>query len=145
MNLEQQGYRVYLPMHQARLRMQYKPVVEPLFPRYLFIALNTDTDNWGPIRSTRGVAKLVRFGGWPAKVPMELVELLQSQEQDRLANEPALPQFNPGDNVQIMDGVMSGYEGIFDAKTGSKRATVLLNISDRYTRVQVSLESLEKQ
>jgi len=144
-HLDQQAYRVYLPTHHARrrLRTQYTFVTEPLFPRYLFIALNTETDNWGPIRSTRGVAKLIRFGGIPAKVPTELVELLKEQEMDRLQDGVSLPQFKKGDRVQIMEGVMAGYEGIFDAKTGTKRAAVLLGIADRYTRVQVSLESLE--
>ncbi len=147
MNLEQQGYCAYLPFHKTRrrFRMQYKFVVEPLFPRYLFIALNTGTDDWGPIRSTRGVAKLVRFGGMPAKVPTELIELLKEQEKNRVQDELPLPQFKRGDRVQIMEGVMAGYEGVFDEKTGAKRASVLLGIADRYTRIQVSLESLEIQ
>ena len=140
-NLEQQAYQVYLPMHRThrRFRMQRTLVTEPLFPRYLFIALNTETDNWSPIRSTRGVAKLVRFGGMPAKVPTELVELLKEQEKDRLQDELQLPQFEPGDRVQIMEGVLAGYQGIFDAKTGSQRASILLGIADQYLRVQVSL------
>jgi len=145
MNLERQAYPVYLPMHCTRRRVgiQLRQVTEPLFPRYLFIALNAETDNWGPIRSTRGVANLVRFGGVPAKVPSELVDLLKEQEQDRLSDTQPLPAFKSGQRVEIMDGVMSGYEGIFEAKTGSKRATVLLGIADQYTRVQVPLESLE--
>ncbi len=145
-NLERQGYHAYLPFHKTRRRsrMQYKLVMEPLFPRYLFIALNTETDDWGPIRSTRGVVKLVRFGGMPARVPPELVELLKAEEKYRLQDEVPLPQFVRGDRVQIMDGVMSGYEGVFDANTGSKRATVLLGVADRYTQVQVALESLER-
>ena len=42
-NLEQQAYQTYLPTHRARrrLRTQYTLVTEPLFPRYLFIALNS--------------------------------------------------------------------------------------------------------
>jgi len=91
------------------------------------------------------VAKLVRFGGIPAKVPTELVELLREQESGRLQDEVLLHQFKQGDRVQIMEGVMAGYEGIFEAKTGSQRASVLLGIADRYTRVQVSLESMEKR
>ena len=88
---------------------------------------------------------MVRFGGLPAKIPTELVELIKGQEADRLQDDMSLPQFKHGDRVQIMEGVMAGYEGIFDAKTGAKRASVLLGIADRYTSVLVSLESLEKQ
>src|SRR3989338_3344929 len=78
-NLERQGYQVYLPFIELRKRRgtQYKIITEPLFPRYLFIYLSDQTDNWGPIRSTYGVTSLVRFGGIPASVPDVLIDTLQ--------------------------------------------------------------------
>lgn len=38
---------------------------------------------------------------------------------------------------------MSGYEGIFLAKTGKERVIVLLEIAGKYARVQVSPHQLE--
>jgi transcriptional antiterminator RfaH len=35
---------------------------EALFSRYLFVELNRTDSNWVPLRSTRGVSGLVRFG-----------------------------------------------------------------------------------
>ena len=54
-NLKRQGYETYLPLVRTRRRRQgqYVSLVEPMFPRYLFIHLSDQTDNWGPIRSTR--------------------------------------------------------------------------------------------
>jgi len=80
-NLARQGYGVYLPRVRLMRKRQGRPVaiIEPLFPRYLFIQLDTQSDNWGPIRSTFGVASLVRFGNEPAKVPDNFVAHLKSQ------------------------------------------------------------------
>ena len=73
-NLKRQGYETYLPLIRTRRRRQgqYVSLVEPMFPRYLFIHLSDQTDNWGPIRSTLGVSGLVRFGDLPAQVPGRL-------------------------------------------------------------------------
>ncbi len=77
-NLERQGYDTYLPMARIRRRRLGKGAnrIEPLFPRYLFIKLDTQTDNWSPIRSTLGVSNLVKFGMHPSIVPEALIELL---------------------------------------------------------------------
>src|SRR3989338_8629396 len=82
LNLKRQGYRSYLPFTLERRRHQgtYHLIKTPMFPRYLFIQLNKETDNWSPIRSTKGVTDLVRFGGCPAKVPNDLIETLSQKE-----------------------------------------------------------------
>ncbi len=142
-NLQRQNYQTYLPWmqrHQRRLG-RYTWVKEPVFPRYLFILLDSENDNWGPIRSTRGVSTLVRFGGVPAKVPTDFIQFLQNNSQ--LDSEKKAPEFRPGDSVQILDGVMAGYAGIFEAKSGAKRVTLLLDVVGKATRVEVSADSID--
>jgi len=71
-NLEQQGYQCYLPTLLTEILRQGSLTVknEPLFPRYLFIRLGQGpaTQSWAPIRSTKGVSRVVSFGlsllGW---------------------------------------------------------------------------------
>lgn len=55
---------------------------EPLFPRYLFIRFGRgdSAPSWTPIRSTKGVSRLVSFGVEPAKVADRLVDTLRAQE-----------------------------------------------------------------
>lgn len=43
------------------VRGSRQAIVESLFPGYLFIAL-AENANWAPLRSTRGVNRLVAFG-----------------------------------------------------------------------------------
>jgi len=85
----------------------------------------------------------VRFGGLPAKVPDNLLDTLRLQEDQRM-EEVISEDFQVGDLVEVMDGVMAGYEGVFQERVSSKRAAILLNIVDHYTTVQVSIDGLEK-
>ena len=38
--------------------------MEPLFPGYIFLRLSKENDDWGPIRSSRGVIGVVKFGSY---------------------------------------------------------------------------------
>jgi transcriptional antiterminator RfaH len=144
-NLERQGYPSYLPLIQSRKRRKgrYVPVIEPMFPRYLFVHLSDETDNWGPIRSTIGVANLVRFGMQAARVPDSLIEIMNAREQGGVQT-LAPPDFKPGDQVRIVEGVMAGYEALFQARTGKERVVLLLQLAqDRTARIQVSANDIE--
>ena len=55
LNLERQHYYVYCPS----ALINQKNVV--LFPGYLFIQLDSEMQNWSPIKSTKGVLNFVRF------------------------------------------------------------------------------------
>lgn len=143
--LSRQGYGVYLPMTQqtrkrGARRMTY---IEPLFPRYLFIHLNSCTDDWGPIRSTVGVSALVRFGMQPALVPEDLIGLLRSRESESGLHVWVMPGLRAGQTVRVTDGALQDYEGIFVAGNGRERAVVLLDILGRKVRASIHPNQLE--
>jgi transcriptional antiterminator RfaH len=98
-NLINQGYECVLPEYQCeRLRHGVRMLRnEPLFPRYLFIHLDTVSMNWGPIRSTYGVIGLVRFGGVPASMPEGMVEAVMNR------GAPQQNLFIAGDRVSITE------------------------------------------
>lgn len=134
LNLQRQGFDTYLPLLQMQKRQRnlYQIVTEPLFPRYLFISLNPKIDDWSKIRSTRGCISLVRFGELPASVPDSLIQKLKLSEMSRVANEIE-PGFKSGDKVQIIDGLLAGYEGIVTSKNNQQRVTLLLSIAQTHT------------
>ena len=145
MNLERQGYTVYLPLVRQARRHKGRviTVVLPMFPRYLFIQLDRQTDNWGPIRSTFGVVSIVRFGQTAAAVPEDLITLLRSREDESGIQILPLEQYRRGTKVRITEGGFAGYEGIFVAHSGGERVTVLLQVLGRYTRARVELGAIE--
>ncbi len=86
-NLSRQGFECYLPMLRVEKIRNRKPalVAEAMFPRYLFIRLDTSDSgqSWSPIRSTLGVNQMVKLGGQPAKVGAQLIDLIRFRETSR--------------------------------------------------------------
>ena len=81
-NLLRQGFQVYLPRIRMRQRRrgQWIDAVEVLFPRYIFIRVDTLRRSTAAVRSTRGAVGLVRFGGQPAVVPDAVMDALRQRE-----------------------------------------------------------------
>ena len=143
-NLLRQGYETYLPLLQTKQRKQgrYVAVVEAMFSRYLFINLSCTTDNWSPIRSTIGVANMVRFNGLPSRVPAELIASIKSLEDEQGLYKLPEKEFKAGDSVDIIDGIFAGLKGIFQARTSQERVIVLLDIAGQFTRVSMNKNEL---
>lgn len=145
-NLEQQGYQCYLPtipsekIHQGLLAVGD----EPLFPRYLFIhlGLGDSAKSWGPIRSTKGVGRLVSFGIEPAKVDEALIAYLKAQE----ASVQDTPErfFRQGERVRLTEGAFAGIEGIYQVAEGERRVMVLIELLSKPVSVRVSPAGLRK-
>lgn len=146
LNLQQQGYACYLPILPAeKLRQGMLTVIdEPLFPRYLFIRLDRSESgqSWGPIRSTRGVSRLVTFGTEPARVDDRLIEMLRARE--RTSQEQPLRLFNPGERVMVTAGVFAGIEAIYQMSDGESRAMVLIELLSKPVRMSVAPACLRK-
>ena len=129
-NSENQGFETYLPMMKVRKRLRGSPVMkdEAMFPNYIFVSLDAVNDNWYPIRSTRGVLKLVRFGLQPGRVPHQLIDTLQANDLENTADTD-IYEFILGDKVRIASGPLAGFEGVFKEKNGTKRALILLEMA----------------
>jgi transcriptional antiterminator RfaH len=142
-NLERQGFECYRPMRVVeRWRLGRKQkVTESLFPRYLFIRLDGVNDNWSPIRSTRGVDKIVRFNDRAIPVADELIAAIRA----RLGTGAfETPYIKPGERVQIMGGPFSHLEAIFVASEGAERCVLLLNILHKEQELSFPMASVRK-
>lgn len=144
-NLERQGYTVYLPLCRTLRRRVGRRIhtVGPLFPRYLFIQLESGIDDWRPIRSTKGVATLVRFGMEPALVSRNLIEALMARADPTGVHILAGKEFKPGEQVRIREGVMHDYDAIFLAKSAHDRVILLLDIVGKQVRIEVEAAHIE--
>lgn len=145
-NLQRQGYPCYLPkIPTEKLRQgQVTLADEPLFPRYLFIRLGwgNSAPSWSPIRSTKGVSRLVSFGGEPAKVADCLVDTLRAQEASVHAEPVRL--FKPGERVRLTEEPFNGIEGIYQMADGERRVMVLVEILSKPVAVHVAPASLRR-
>jgi transcriptional antiterminator RfaH len=137
-NLLRQGYEVYLPRYLKRRRHARKVdfVAQPLFPRYMFVAIDMATQRWRSIQSTFGVSRLVTSGDDPAIVPEGVIHALKAREDDkgfvRLDSKPA---FAPGDKVRVLAGAFIDNAGLFSGLADHDRVSILLDMLGRKVRV----------
>lgn len=145
LHLERQSFEVYLPRLEVTKRCKSGLVatVEPFFPRYLFIHLDLQTEDWSPIRSTRGVCGLVRFEGIPKSVPSALIQYLIQNENSQQLQSIDRNTWKQGDKVEIEQGPFSGYSCIFQGQRSADRVTVLLNIVGKQTRTTILKQDLK--
>jgi transcriptional antiterminator RfaH len=139
-NLERQGYRTYFPRLQQRklYRGRWVERISALFPRYLFLQLDTGRQSLAPVRSTLGVAATVRFGSEYAIVPATVVDgLIQRADPESGLHELKRPLFEPGAAVRIMSGAFAGLEGIFEREIGEDRVVVLFKLLGREASVRL--------
>ena len=145
-NLHRQGYQCYLPTLPAEKLRQGQLTVadDPLFPRYLFIRLGQgdSAKSWAPIRSTKGVSRLVSFGTEPARVDDGLIELLRTQEAAVQAEPERL--FKTGEHVRLTEVPFAGIEGIYQMADSERRVMVLIEILSKPVAVRVAPASLRK-
>ena len=140
-NLLRQGFRVYLPRIRIRQRRrgQWIDAVEVLFPRYIFIRVDPLRRSTASVRSTRGVVGLVRFGGQPAVVPDAVMDALRQREDTASGlHQDNRPLFSAGETIKLVDGPLSGMEGVFTQQDGDKRVIVLLELLGKANKVTIS-------
>ncbi len=148
-NLQNQRFEVFLPTCQVQKKRDelIKLIAEPLFPRYLFIRLSDVTSNWMPIRSTRGVSQLLRFGqaNHPVVMPDIIIDYLRLR---CTKGEPLRELFFAGDLLQITRGPLKGLSGLFQKlqtmPEGSVRALLLVEILGSVQRLQIPLPQVKK-
>ena len=142
--LERQSYTAFLPRVRTRrrLRGQWQDIVEPMFPRYLFLRAALGQDDLRPVRSTRGVVGLVRFGGEPRPVP----EVVMAELHRLCAGCDGvleLPEsLGPGSRVRVLEGPFAGCEAELLSLDGQRRALVLLELLGRLNTIQLPLDAL---
>lgn len=137
-NLARQGYVCARPIctRERISRGKRHTVAESLFPGYLFIQMS-DESSWAPLRSTRGVSRVVSFGGRPLAVGDELIARLQEQ-----AGGHSVVNFQTGENVRIIEGSFSALDAIFMAMDGEERVVLLIDLLSRQQQVSLPLASV---
>lgn len=145
-HLSEQGFEAYLPQFKKTRRHARKTdeVLAPLFPRYLFVGLDLEVDQWRSVQGTRGVSYILVTDGRPAVVPLGIVEGLKDQETAEgliLINSMAL--FVKGDKVRVLDGAFKEYVAVFDKMDDKQRVQLLVNCLGREMNISLPSHAVE--
>jgi len=145
LNLERQGFEVYLPKYQKRQRhaRRVEHVRRPLFPRYLFVRFDPERAQWRAINGTIGVAHLVSHGDRPVAVPDKIVDAIKARHNDDdLVVLHSPHSFRPGQKLEIIDGPLVWHSGLFQRLNDNQRIVLLLDLLGRQVPVTVSPEAV---
>jgi len=137
-HLNRQGFEIYFPRYLKRRRhaRRIETVAAPLFPRYLFVAIDLNVQRWRSIYSTVGVSRLVCNGDDPTPVPDGVVEALKKREDaNGFVKLDCRPRFRAGDKIRVLDGAFSSCLGLFEDMAERERIVILLDMLGRKVRV----------
>lgn len=142
-NLTNQGFRTFMPKRPKTVRHARKltTVEAAFFPRYLFVVLDVDHDQWRSVNGTFGVSRLVMRGDRPAPVPRGVVEaLLASADAGgilRLAE-----KLKVGSSVRLLAGPFAEQLAVLEHLNDSGRVRVLVDILGRQVSISTGARNL---
>lgn len=144
-HLRNQGFDVYLPQYQKLRRHagQAEIVAAPLFPRYLFVAIDMDQQRWRSVNGTRGVVGLVMTGDKPTAVPEAVMAEIRSREDETGYIRLNGPTYQRGQALRIVEGPMADAQALFEEMTDSNRAILLISLLGRMVRTKMPLRQVE--
>jgi transcriptional antiterminator RfaH len=143
--LSNQGYEAFLPMMPVERIVQGQRVnkEEVLFSRYLFVRLSKQVDNWGPLRSTKGVSRLIRFGAFTPCLSHDELSHLKNWVHDL----PKKEYFQAGQMLDVITGPFKGmqvtFERLIQAASGEERALVLFDLLGQVQHLGMNMADLK--
>ncbi len=144
-HLRRQGFETYLPryLRSRRHARKTETVARPLFPRYLFVAMDVARDRWRAIRSTLGVSEIICGGDAPAPLPEYVIDEIRAREAENGFVVLGLPAgLAAGSAVRLTDGIFADSRGILERVGDERRVAVLLKLLGREVRVLVPAASV---
>jgi len=143
-HLERQGFVTYLPRYLKTRRhaRRVEIVPAPLFPRYLFVGIDLDTQRWRSIFSTVGVSRLICHGEQPTAIPEQVINSLKLREDEGYVRLDYRPSFRVGDKIRVLEGAFADCLGLCEGMRDRDRVAILLDLLGRKVRVTVDLEAV---
>jgi len=140
--LQARAVKHFLPLYGSTRRWKDRRVRLdlPLFPGYVFVRL--------PLRDRLrvlqipSVVRLVGFGGFPAALPDDQVEVLRAGLVGQLRAQPH-PFLAVGRRVRVVRGPLAGAQGILIRAKGVFRVVLSLDLIMRSVAVELDAADLE--
>lgn len=140
LNLEAWGIETFVPWLDMRPRSS-SPA--PLFPGYIFARFDICQLLY-KVSFTRGVSRVVSFGGIPAIVEEDVIATIRSRT-DEHGVARILSDVKPGDVVMVDAGPLQNLVGIFERELPeSERIEILLTTIAYSARIKISKYEVRK-
>jgi transcriptional antiterminator RfaH len=144
-NLGGMGIETLLPLYKnyKSLRERICPVVNPLFPNYVFARLNL-AQHYYKVKWTRGVNRILGVGAEPTPISDTVIQTLKEQ-MDKDNTVQLLEDLKEGNKVQITSGPLRDFVGVFQKGMSSGgRVRILLSLIGKELPVQICRWQIKK-
>ena len=145
-SLIEKGFKVLLPFYMKYISHARQKIKKPypIFPSYAFLLYDGDPSNLNKIKNCRGVKTYLKnIDGIPQTVPSDIIKNIESLRQQDGTYRFDKNYLKPGDQVLIIDGVMTGIKGVLNEYIDEKRAQLLVNFLGRINKVNLKMEMIE--
>jgi transcription antitermination factor NusG len=139
--LEQRSVEAFLPLYESVRRWKSGPsrVSLPLFPSYLFIKVDE-----GQRRKVVEMASVLQIvGNRQGTVTVSNIEIEQLRQAVATGLAQPHPYLNVGSRVRIIQGPLSGTEGILTRKKGCMKVVVSIELIMQSVAVEVNACDVE--
>jgi len=115
------------------------------FPGYILVHMVMNEETWHLVRSTPKVTGFVGGGSMPSPIPDEEAERIILQMEEGVSRPKPKYQFEEGDEVRVVDGPFSNFQGIVEeVKPDKEKMRVLITIFGRATPVELDFIQVNK-
>ena len=143
-NLTQQGFEVFLPLHDTTSRKlsRFINTSKPLFPGYMFIRFNRAESKWHKINNTYGVSRLITFNSILKSIPTSFVESLMKR-YDLSGKLLPIQKLKKGDQVTVLKGPFANFIASVEKYEADQRIWILMDLMGRKTKIITPSDALK--
>ena len=141
-NLSQQSFDYLAPKIKVTERQQNRFInrVNLVFPGYIFVQIDEETDDARKVGSTYGVSNIVRIGNRLGVVPDEFIDELKANFDEK--KKGSVNAFSIGQKVEIVRGPFSGLVAKLIRFNSANRVKCLFDLISGKISASVSMNDL---
>ncbi len=144
---EQYFGKILVPTEQVvELRKgEKKTSSRKIYPGYILVQMVLNDDTWHTVRDTAKVTGFVGGEFKPTPVSDEEAERIIHQMEEGVSKPKAKYSFEEGDEVRVVDGPFTNFQGVVDEmKPDKEKLRVLITVFGRPTPVELDFIQVNK-
>lgn len=139
--------RILVPTEQVmELKQgQKKTSARKFYPGYILVQMALNEETWHTVRNTAKVTGFVGGEVKPTPIPDAEAERIIQQMEEGISRPKPKYRFEEGDEVRVIDGPFSNFQGIVEeVKPDKEKLRVLITIFGRPTPVELDFIQVNK-
>jgi len=141
--LQKEGIDAYLPLYTTLKQWsdRKKKVTEPLFRSYLFVHITLN--EYYKVLNIPGIVRYICFEGKAVAVPETKIEAIRNLLDNKFELEEGPTDLQKGDKVQIINGILKGFNGELVIFNNQKRVIIRIEEINKSLFVNVPVSFLK--